>query len=314
MIEAQWGLKGRLMGDPAIWLCHNCGECSTLCPRGARPADVFGALRQQVIRHFAFPSFLGRAVASPKALILLLLLPVLIFGAMALWAPKGEPTTELEFADLFPIPALEALFFTLAGLVVLLFAMGLARFIKALRASGVGGSILAGLIPALVVILTHRRFADCAEEKSRYWGHLLTLSGFAGLALMGTTVGIGTMTGLMSTPLALDNPLKIFANLCAVVVLAGCMILLVDRIKDPSKRAKSTYFDWFFLLTLVGVVLTGILSELLRLAQTAEAMYVVYFAHLVLIFALFLYAPYSKFAHLVYRTVAMAARGEKLRG
>ncbi len=52
---------------------------------------------------------------------------------------------------------------------------------------------------------------------------------------------------------------------------------------------------------------TGISSELLRLSHAASAMYAVYFVHLVLIFALFLYAPYSKFAHLLYRTVAIAS-------
>ena len=61
------------------------------------------------------------------------------------------------------------------------------------------------------------------------------------------------------------------------------------------------------MVTLVGVVFTGILSQGLRLVSAQGAMYPVYFIHLVLIFILFLYAPYTKFAHLVYRTVAMAA-------
>ena len=68
MLAAQWGLKDRLVSDPAVWLCHNCGECTERCPRGARPSDVLGAVRREVIRQFAFPRFLGSLVASPKAL------------------------------------------------------------------------------------------------------------------------------------------------------------------------------------------------------------------------------------------------------
>ena len=140
-------------------------------------------------------------------------------------------------------------------------------------------------------------------------GHLLTMWGFVGLGVVGTVTGIGTMVGVLRTPLALTSGLKIFANLSAVVILCGGVILLLERVRDPIKRVASNYFDWFFLLTLVGVALTGILSELMRLAQFAAWMYPIYFVHLVLIFALFLYAPYSKFAHLAYRTVAVASAG-----
>ncbi len=318
MIEAQWGLKDKLLGDPALWLCHNCGDCTTNCPRGARPGDVFGALRREAIKSFSVPGFLGKLVSSPKGWPLLFLLPVLVFGAIALWAPKGETAKLPEFANLFPQHILEALFFTISGLVVLAFIVGLARFVKALRATGANGSILAGLVPAFVDILTHKRFSECATEKGRYWGHLLTLWGFVGLAFMGTVVGIGTMVGFMHTPLPfwdpalpLESVLKIFANACAVIILIGVTILLVDRLANPVKRAASTYFDWFFLATLAVVIFTGILSELLRLAQVADVMYPVYFIHLVFIFALFLYAPYSKFAHLLYRTVALAATGKR---
>jgi quinone-modifying oxidoreductase subunit QmoC len=109
----------------------------------------------------------------------------------------------------------------------------------------------------------------------------------------------------MRTPLALTSPWKILANVSALVAFTGVTILLVERL-GAAHRAASTYFDWFFLLTLFGVLATGIASEGLRLGGAATAMYVIYFVHLVLVFGLFLYAPYSKFAHLAYRTVAMA--------
>lgn len=40
MVWASWGLKEKLATDVDLWLCHNCGNCADLCPRGARPADV----------------------------------------------------------------------------------------------------------------------------------------------------------------------------------------------------------------------------------------------------------------------------------
>ncbi len=306
MIEAQWGLKDRLLRDPALWLCHNCGACTTNCPRGARPGDVIGTLRREAIKYFAFPAFLGKAVSNPKAWPVLFLLPVLVFAIILAWGPKGPATEALEFANAFPIPVLEALFFAVAGFALLAFAVSVLRFAGAVQPPG-SSSILDGLGLALTQIATHEQFAKCGTEKARHWGHLLMLWGFTGLALMGTTVGIGTMAGWMSTPLPLGHPLKVFANLCAAVILIGTVILLADRIRDRAKRSASTYFDLFFLLTLAGVVFTGILAELLRLAQTG-VMYPVYFVHLALIFALFLYAPYSKFAHFAYRTVAIAAQ------
>jgi quinone-modifying oxidoreductase, subunit QmoC len=303
MLAAQWGLKDRLASDPAVWLCHNCGKCTEQCPRGARPAEVLGAIRGEVIRQFAFPQFLGRLVATPKALPLLFLLPALIFTAVLLWAPRPVPAIPFEFGSLFPVSVLEPLFFAVSGFALLAFGVGIARFIHGLRESSGEGT--GGLPDALKDIATHARFAKCEEPEMRL-AHLLTFWGFMGLAVVGTLTGIGTMAGILRTPLALTSALKLFANLTAAVALAGVVLLLARRIGNRARRAASTYFDWLFLTVLAGTIFTGIASELLRLAQT-RAMYAVYFVHLVLIFSLLLYAPYSKFAHLAYRTVALAS-------
>lgn len=296
MLEAQWGLKDRLMSDPAIWLCHNCAKCTERCPRGARPSEVLGALRGEAIRHFAFPQFLGAWAANPKALPLLFLLPALIFFAIWQWAPKPVAAAPFEFGSRFPASVLEPLFFAISGFALIAFGAGILRFARGLRQP------LAPRLPgALTEIAAHRSFAKCDDPGMRL-AHLLTFWGFMGLAMVGTITGIGTMAGIVHTPLPTASALKIFANLAALTALAGVALLIVRRMGT----AGSTYFDWFFLATLAGVVVTGIVSEILRLAQNS-VMYGVYFVHLVLIFSLLLYAPYSKFAHLAYRTVAIAS-------
>lgn len=315
MLEAQWGLKERVLADPAIWLCHNCGDCTTYCPRGARPGDVFGALRREAIKLFAWPAFLGRWVNDPRALPLLALIPILLFGLLWAFGPEAASTHpgRMEFANQFPVPVLEALFVTISALVIACFAVSFGRLLRAWRARGAGGAILPNLVPVLREIATHRRFAQCGAERRRYWGHLLVMWGFVGLAAVGTVIGLGHLAGLIHTPLAQTSPLKILANASAGAALAGLVILWTDRLQDPVQRLRTTYFDWFFLVVLAGVVVTGFLSELLRERQTA-AMYAVYFTHLVLIFLLFVSAPYSKLAHFLYRTAAMAAsRGRAAR-
>ncbi len=307
VLEAQWGLKEQLIGDPAVWLCHDCGDCTVRCPRGARPSSIMGAIRREAIKALAVPRFMGSIVANPQAVWLLFAFPILVLALIATWPLRIEPGHRLEFAYLFPQARLEALFFTLSFLVLLAFTAGAAHFLRVLRASGADGPILPALVPALTEILSHRRFSKCTAEKDRYWGHLLVLYGFVGLALVGTIVGIGSLAGLMHTPLPLLNPLKLFANVCALVIFVGVVLLLIERFRNGETRQASTYFDCFFLLTLAGTVTTGILSEVLRLEQTQIWMFSIYFIHLTLIFALFLYAPYSKFAHLLYRTLAMAA-------
>ena len=80
-------------------------------------------------------------------------------------------------------------------------------------------------------------------------------------------------------------------------------------IRDRDRLSKtdevSTYKDWYLLGMVLGVGLTGMLTEMTRLGGLAGPSYFIYFVHLMFVFNLFAFLPFSKLAHLVYRTVAM---------
>jgi quinone-modifying oxidoreductase subunit QmoC len=74
----------------------------------------------------------------------------------------------------------------------------------------------------------------------------------------------------------------------------------------PEQAGGTSYFDWFFLFMIFGTGVTGLLTEIIRYAGSGSVAYFLYMIHLMFILALFIYLPFSKFAHLGYRTVAIA--------
>ena len=132
MIHAQWGLKDKLFSNPDIWLCHQCSDCTAYCPRGAKPGEVLGAVRKLSIEHYAFPSFLGRALGDSKYLLGLFAVPVVIFlTVLGYLGHLKIPEGKIVYAEQFiPVPAIDTIFIAAALFAVLGFFAGVTRYWK----------------------------------------------------------------------------------------------------------------------------------------------------------------------------------------
>ncbi len=325
MVQAQWGMKDKLLSNPDIWLCHQCSDCTAYCPRDAKPGEVLGAIRKLSIEHYAFPSFMGKMVADPKFLILLLLVPVLIFAVVAPYLGQIIPPQYLEghtpeylnelitssapivYAEKFmPVPFIDTVFVLAALFAALGFGVGIMRYWKDLTAgTKVKGSIMGAVMATVTEFLAHKKFKTCEVTVDRARSHLFTFYGFVGLAIT-TTWAIVYLYGMhWLSPYPLRDPMKIFGNLSALSLLIGITLVIMNRMKNAEKAGMGSYFDWLFIGVIFTIVTTGLLSEILRLMQVPMLAYPVYFVHLVAIFFLFAYAPFSKMAHMVYRTTAL---------
>ena len=317
MVWVQWGLRERALGNASIWLCHQCGTCNAYCPRDAKPSNVMAALRDDSIAHYAVPAFMGRALARPGALPLLFALPVVIFLVVlgSLGHLRALPEGPIVFSKFMPIPFIEVIFLASIGLSALGAIAGGLRYWRAMNAAAAhdGRGPGATLVPTIVDILRHRRFAQCTEAPAGprktyreylHHTHLLVFYGFLGLVVTTASVGVGIYAFGYLTPWPVWHPVKILGNLSGAAVIAAVAVFLVRRIADGRRAGKSTYSDWLFLSVLGLTTITGFCSEWLRLADLRAA-YPMYFAHLTLIYFLLVYIPYSKLAHLAYRAVAM---------
>lgn len=320
MIAAQWGLKDRLVGNMDVWLCHQCNDCSTYCPRGARPGDVLGAVRAYSIAEYAWPKWLGKIVPDGKFWWLLLAIPVAIF--LLLLSAIGHlhiPEGEIEFAKFFPTVWVDIVFVPLATFwIPLTLGIGIYRFMtdihkkalaegKAKREDLNIPDLLKSIICTLPGILRHSKSSQCTTNKDRYVPHILVLFSFLGLFVVTNCFFVALYILHAPGPYAQVNPVKILANVSAIALFVGAVWMISNRLKDKGDNVgKGSYFDWSLLILVLGLVVTGGLSELTRLAHIPNLAYPMYFAHLVFVFCLFAYLPFSKLAHLVYRTLAMA--------
>jgi quinone-modifying oxidoreductase, subunit QmoC len=168
------------------------------------------------------------------------------------------------------------------------------------------------LWPSIIEIVQHKRFKECTVNSDRVKGHQPLVLGFIGLFIvtlysMFTQDVIGIFIPSMHGPISMWNPIKLLANVSAVAMIAGIGILWINRSKmEAAGKATNTFYDWFLIWMVMGVGVTGLAAQMLRLIGIPSLGYIVYYLHLISVAMLFLYLPYTKFAHIVYRTFAMA--------
>ena len=182
----------------------------------------------------------------------------------------------------------------------------------ALRLSALPGAFVQALTDAFL----HTRFQRCdAEERTppspaepwyrRAWiVHACVMGGFAAM-LLATTLDF--LLKPIGSPVAPWYPMRILGASGGLVCLYGLAIMLGRRWRAQKVPWRNSSFaDWFFPLLLSVTVFTGLVTEVAVYAPMGAFGHAFFFMHVVLAMDLVALLPLTKFAHVLYRTLALA--------
>ncbi len=178
-------------------------------------------------------------------------------------------------------------------------------------------------------ILQHTQFNDCNDEDAdeldvkRAQGHRWLM--FAFIALMVVTgvvatghwggwllrtLGIHSLGDIVSaighTPMPFYHPIKLLALVGAGLGVYGLIALTKRRVNLDEAKQSSSWYDWYLITLIWTIFATGIGALVFRVLGASILAYPVYYVHLISVFMMLAYLPWSKLGHLVYRTVALS--------
>lgn len=306
MIWAGWGMKQKLISNPDIFLCHQCGDCSSHCPRDVKPADVFSAIRQLSYDHYAKPKFLGKILQKPILLPIAILIPVIVIAAILMFAGTFQiPEGIVNYSRFFPHAWLNGSFTAITLFFYGLAFIGWRKFwidMQKHEPESARIKFFKNFWKAKNAILYHNKFNSCDAQKSRKTSHLLVFYGFIALIVVTLFAIYATLTH--NYPLGFYNPFKIIGNVAGLMVLIGISMMIYNRLTNKDSFGNTNYNDWLLLISIFLLTISGGIVELARFENWYYA-YHIYFFHLVCVWFVIMYLPYTKFGHIVYRTLAM---------
>ena len=315
------GMKDEILSSKELWLCYGCGECSQTCPREAEPGDYVAALRRYAIAHFE-PTGLTRLMfRNPFAFtgITLIIALILFFFLMTM---KPDHDVSRWIFNLLPFDVVHDLgtyififigIITAFGLYKMLRGIGKRKKDKSQDQSRGLVKIWKATVKTANEIVTMNRYRECDRQDDAYWApkpwfikpwfvHWMIMMGFLGLLL-------ATILDFILKDPATDIwlPSRILGTITGLMMMYGASLALYYRLVKPTRfYAKSSLADWFFL---VFIWLAGFTGFWLEAAVTFNAdtvtNQVVFVIHTVISMELVLLLIFSKFAHAVYRPVAL---------
>jgi ferredoxin len=319
---AQLGQRDRLLASKELWLCYACGECTATCPRQAMPSDFMAAARRYAIANYAFTGLAKLLLGSPIWSFLAMLGLATII-ALFLFSGRGDMALDsLRLFDFIPAALIHDLGITVMAIVFVAGLAGIVNMVRRLvKADSFPRGVRLNWLSALwgthnEVMLQQRYRRDCEtpEQQPRWYlrkwfVHATMMYGFVGL-LAATILDYSLeLLGIKptGTPVPLWYPVRLLGSMAGLLLTYGVTVVLAQRARkvDPALRT-STFADWSFLAMMWVSAITGFILEIaFYLPQPPVWGYWMLIVHVVLAMELVLLAPFTKFAHVVYRTVAL---------
>jgi quinone-modifying oxidoreductase subunit QmoC len=323
----QLGLKDKLMQCPEPWLCYYCGDCSRTCPRDANPGEVMMGVRRYFTAEYE-PTGISRLFYKNNVFAVLLTLALaMILTAFLLVQKAGSGAADavvtrwlFGLVDYHFIETLGMGVFAVVGLSVI---GGTIRMIARFYRSGAGmktespaeNGAKHRFFPAIAEVVkelvTLKRYQGCYEEDDTAWFlkpwfvHWSIMWGFIGLAA--ATVLDIPMLGLKDPNAATWLPSRILGMGAGLLLMYGSTVALIRRLtRSEQNTAHSRFSDWLFIVFLWGLGLTGFwLTASVYFLSDSLISQIVLLIHTVMAMELLLLFAFSKFAHVLYRPLAL---------
>lgn len=305
-------------------LCHDCRACYYACmytpPHefAINIPKILGEARIETYRRWSWPAFLANAFRDRRITVYLAVAVTVVIVALALaWTAPGTLFTAHlgagAFYQVVPYAAMVGGAFILSFYALAVWLRGGARFWSETRSvlkyQG-GWKALASTIGAALGLRYLNGggpgcfYPDERPSSVRRIYHSLTFWGLL-FDFVSTTLAFLYQDFLHRLPpYPLVSAPVIFGALGGVGLIIGTGGLIWFKMRSDSEpaAAEAPGMDYVFLVTLGLTALTGMLTLILRGTSAMGSLLVL---HLALIAALFLTAPYGKFVHAVYRTLAI---------
>jgi len=320
---AQLGLSDRLLASKELWLCYYCGECTQTCPREADPGEFMAAARRYAIAKYDRLGLAKLLYTSPTLSVIFLIVLAVLIGSFFYSFRGPMDGTSLRLFEFIPSELIHITGIISGIVIVLTLLLGMWTMFSQVRGSlgypkGTRFNWIGALWKSLgVEVMGQKRYRQDCETSSpekpwyaqKWFIHASILWGFLGLF---AATALNYLLELLSikmtgTWVPIWYPIRLLGTVSGISLLYGTTFAMIKRIrKDDTAYIKSVLSDWVFLALMWLSGVTGFLLEIaVYLPQPYAWSYWMLLAHLIAVGELLLLIPFTKFAHAIYRSIAL---------
>jgi ferredoxin len=305
------GLEKKILASPEPWLCYYCGECSKTCPREADPGGLMMALRRFTIRRYSIGRIADAFYSAFASGVAWIVLTAIAIAAIFLFYNPAMDRTKTDFLSFISLENIHVAGIAIAAFIGLAFLSNIWIMYRAMKGGAYGAAYSTAnakrsSIKALREMTLQERFGECEDLKFRRWAHLGVSWGFMGMFLA-TCIILAVDFKWIPLPRWVSLVIGSVSGAATLVGLGYYVYLRFRRGGEYSKYSHQT--DWAFLVLLVLSVVSGYVMVAFRFLHMPMAAYGTFAFHLVFVFNLLISLPFTKFAHVVYRPVALWLAG-----